>query len=163
MSIPLSGNIKDTPLPDILESLYRKKATGTLTVQVNGVEKAVFIKEGLIIFSTSTDNQDRLGEMLVKAGKLKRENLDAALGLLKKSGGFKKLGAILVEKGFVAPKDLFEALKSQVKEIIYSLFLWEDAEYRFDEILPSDVIQLQINIEELIRDIIQRIRQEAQP
>lgn len=161
MSKPLSGNIKDTPLPDILEVLYREKATGTLIVQARGVEKAVFIKEGQIIFSTSTDSQDRLGEMLVKEGKLKRENLDTALGLLKMSGGFKKLGAILVEKGFVAPKDLFAALKTQVKEIIFSLFLWEDAEYRFDDALPPDVIQLHINIEDLIREIIQRIRQEA--
>ena len=84
--------------------------------------------------------------------------MDHALKLYGKSAGLKKLGAVLVENGLVTPKDLFGSLKVQVKDIIYSLFLWQDGEYRFDERLPADIIQLQINFQELISEIIQRIK-----
>ena len=165
MSIPLSGNIKDTPLSEVLEELGTSMATGTLTVRTADAEKSVHMKDGQIIYASSTDAQDRLGEILIRDGKLSRENLETALQLHKRAGGFKKLGALLVEgdgeKGFVGPKELFAGLKIQVKEIIYSLFLEESAQYRFEENLPPDIIQLQINIEELIVEIIQRIKQEA--
>lgn len=161
MSKPLSGNFKDTPLTEILEELGTRRSTGTLTVHTADAEKFVHMKDGNIIYASSTDAQDRLGEILIREGRLSRENLEAALQLHKRAGGFKKLGALLVEKGFVAPKELFAGLKTQVKEIIYSLFLEENAQYSFEENLPPDVIQLQINIEELILEIIQRIKQEA--
>lgn len=159
MSISLSGSLKDAHLSEVLETLRIQRASGTLLVSIGGAEKSIYVKDGQIVFAKSTEDDDRLGETLIKAGKVSRENLETALDLVKKSGGFKKLGAVLVENRFLAPKELFLGLKTQVKDIIYSLFLVEDAVYRFDSQLPADVIQLQINIEELIREIIERIKQ----
>ncbi len=161
MPIPVSGNIKTTPLSDILEDLRQRKATGTLTIRRGEIEKGIHVKDGQIIFATSTDARDRLAESLVKAGKITQENLEHALQLYKKHAGLKKMGAILVESGLLPPKELFGGLKIQVKDIIVSLFLFSDGAYRFDERLPSDVIQLQINYSELITEIIARMRKDA--
>lgn len=161
MAIALSGEISFTPLADVLEQLRQRKATGTLTVRGGDLSKCIYLKSGQIVFATSTDSHDRLGEILVKTGTLKRENLEYALTLSKKSGGIKKIGAILVENGLVAPKDLFSGLKAQVKDIIYSLFLLSEGMYQFEEQLPPDLIQLQINFQDLIAEIIERIKQDA--
>lgn len=161
MPIPDSGNIKSTPLADILEDLRQRKATGTLTLHRGNVEKGIHVKDGQIIFATSTEVRDRLGESLVRAGKISKENLEHAFQLYKKHAGLKKMGAILVESGLVPPKELFSGLKIQVKDIIFSLFLWTDGDYLFVERLPSDVIQLQINFSELIAEIIARMRKDA--
>jgi Domain of unknown function (DUF4388) len=161
MSIALSGKISFTPLHEVLEQLRKRKATGTLTVCSSGIEKSIYVKDGQIIFATSTDGADRLGESLVRSGKLTRDNLDKTLRIYAKGAGLKKLGAILVENGHITPKDLFSGLKVQVKDIIFSLFLWPDGEYRFEDSLPSDVIHLHINIKELIAEIIQRMKQET--
>jgi hypothetical protein len=161
MPLPRTGNIKYIPLAVIFEELRTEKATGTLTLKGERVEKSVFFKEGQVIFSNSTDNNDRLGEILVKVGKLKRENLDSALVLHRKHLGMKKMGAILVENGAVTPKDLFNALKTQVNDIIASLFTWRQAEYSFTEQLPADVIPLQINIKGSVSDIIKRSKKQA--
>ncbi len=160
MALTISGNIKENPLPDVLDGLRAMKATGTLVIQWGGSEKSLFLKEGKIVFASSKDISDRLGEVMVRAGKLTRENLNAALQI-GKTAGFKKLGAILVEKQFVTPQDLFGALKLQVKEIIYSVFILEDGTYRFEPVLPPDIIPLQINMQELIREIIDRIKSQA--
>ena len=161
MSLPTTGNIREVPLPDILQDLQQGRATGALVVRRSGAEKCIYVKNGQIVFATSTDMHDRLGEMLVKAGLLSREHLEAARTLYRKNAGIKKLGAILVENGFVSPRDLFTGLKTQVKDILCSLFLWEDAEYRFEDRLPPDVIQLQFNLPELITEIIERIKRDA--
>jgi hypothetical protein len=161
MSITLSGKISFTPLVDVLEQLRQRKAMGTLTVSSGGVTKCIFIKSGQIVFATSTSNHDRLGEILVKTGKLTRENLEYANQLFKKNAGLKKLGAILVESRLIASKDLFGGLKAQVKDIIFSLILLDEGDYQFEDAFPSDIIQLQFNFQDLIAEIIQRIKQEA--
>jgi hypothetical protein len=159
MSIPLTGQIQKIPLSDILEDLRSRKVTGTLTMRRDDITKSIHIRDGQIIFAASTDTSDRLGECLVKAGKITQTNLEHALQLYRKHAGLKKMGAIFVESGLVPPKELFSGLKIQVKDIIFSLFLWREGEYWFEERLPSDVIQLQINIQELITEIITRMRQ----
>ena len=161
MSIILSGKISFTPLVDVLEQLRQRKATGTLTVISGDVKKCIFIKSGQIVFATSTSSEDRLGEILVKTGKLKPENLVYATQLFKKNSGLKKLGAILVENGLIASKDLFGGLKAQVKDIIFSLILLAEGDYQFEDSFPSDIIQLQFNFQDLIAEIIQRIKREA--
>jgi len=148
-------------LPVLLQDLQQGKATGALIVRSSGVEKCVYVKNGQIVFATSSDGHDRLGEVLVKDGLLSREHLETALNVYRKNAGLKKIGAILVENGFVSPRGLFAGLKTQVKDILFSLFLWDDAEYRFEERLPPDIIQLQFDLPELITEIIARIKREA--
>lgn len=160
MTIQPTGNTRSIPLPEILQRLQQTKATGTLTLCRQNVKKCVHLKSGQIIFATSTDAHDRLGEMLVRNGFLSNEKLDAALKLYQRNAGLKKIGAVLVESGFVSPKDLFAGLKTQVKCIIYSLFQWDDAEYHFEQHLPVDIIELQINLQELIKEIIERMKKE---
>jgi hypothetical protein len=160
MSFPLSGNIRNYPLTAVLQNLQQSGSTGTLSLRRDTIEKCVHFKNGQIIFASSNDADDLLGEMLVKAGFLTRDNLETALAVNRKNAGLKKIGAILVENGFVSPKNLFAGLKTQVKDIICSLFLWDDAEFHFKEHLSSDVLQLQINLQQLITEIIERIKQE---
>jgi hypothetical protein len=161
LSFPLSGNIQSTPLPMILESLQKEKATGTLIIRYRNIEKCIYIKDGQIIFAMSTDEHDRLCETLVKEGMIARGKMEAAIKVYSKNVGVKKLGAILVENGFISPKELFNGLKIQVKNIIYSLFLWEGAEYCFEGRLPDDIIKLQINLQDLLVEIIKRMKREA--
>ncbi len=160
MALILSGTFSETPLTDVISILRLQKATGTLTCMSAAVEKSLYVKGGQIIFATSKDERERLGEIMVKEGKLNRAQLERALQIHKNSAGVKKIGAIFVESGYVSPKDLFNGLKVQVRTIISSLFLLSDGHYRFDEQLPRDVIPLPINMEELLRDVIQQMKKE---
>jgi curved DNA-binding protein CbpA len=112
---------------------------------------------GDIIFATSKYEDDRLGEMLLKTGRITLEQYETSVSLLRTTG--KRQGTILVEQGYITPKDLFSAVLTQVKEIILSLFTWIDGEYRFVEgPLPSDeVITLKMSTGNLILDGIRRI------
>ena len=157
MDVPLNGNLKDCSLPKILIRLNRERSTGTLAVTTRRFKKNVYIKDGSVIFASSSFEDDRLGEMLVKAGKITMEQYDKSVELLKKTG--KRQGAILVDLGYITAKDLFWGVKYQVKEIIYSLFKLEEGTYEFNEsaTTPDEVITLKISTENLIYEGVQRI------
>ena len=155
--IPLTGSIEETGLLRTLIHLNRHRKSGTLVIKTPVFTKKVFFVKGDAVFASSTYEDDRLGEMLLKAGKITMEQYDKSVELLKKTG--KRQGAILVELGFLTPKDLFWGVKYQVKEIIYSLFLLETAGYEFIEgaITSSEVITLKMSIGNLIYEGIKRV------
>ncbi|MDA8242359.1 MAG: DnaJ domain-containing protein [Nitrospiraceae bacterium] len=157
MEIPLTGSIKDVSLVKLLVFLNRNRKTGTLSLKTPVFTKKIYIHAGDAIFASSTYEDDRLGEMLLKADKITVEQYDRSVEVLKRSK--KRQGAILVELGYLTPKDLFWGVKYQVKEIIHSMFLIEDAEYEFMEgkIPNQEVITLKMSMANLIYDGVKKI------
>ena len=157
IEIPLKGNIRENSLPRLLAYLNRTRETGTLFLKTPVFTKRIYLVKGDAIFASSTYEDDRLGEMLIKAGKITMEQYDESVKLLKRTG--KRQGAILVELGYLTPKDLFWGVKYQVMEIIYSLFQLDDSEYEFvrGAIPEHEVITLKMSMGSLIYEGVKRI------
>ena len=157
MATALKGSLREYSLPKILTDLHRKRATGTLAVSTPNFTKKAYLVKGDAVFAASSYEDDRLGEMLLKAGKITVEQYDKSVEILKRTK--KRQGAILVELGYLKPKDLFWGVKYQVKEIIYSLFQLEDGECEFVEgDVPTDeVITLKMSMGNLIHEGVKRI------
>ena len=157
MDLLPSGRLRTAKLPILLRYLQQKKKTGVLTLNRNDQERSIYLKHGDIIFATSKYEDDRLGEILLKAEKITLEQYEASVNFLKTSG--KRQGTLLVEQGYITPNELFTAVLGQVKEIILSLFTWIDGEYQFtDGNLPTEeLITLKMSTSNLILDGIKRI------
>lgn len=155
--IPLAGKLDENNLPRLLSHIHEIKSTGTLALLRDGVNKKLFIKNGDIIFASSTYEGDRLGEILLKTGKISLSQFDAASKVVIQTG--KRMGGVLVELGYLKPKDLFWGVKFQVQEIVASLFAWTDGEYEFaaGELPSSEVITLHMSTANLILQGIKRI------
>ncbi|MBI3621588.1 MAG: DnaJ domain-containing protein [Nitrospirae bacterium] len=155
--IPLTGRLGETPLPAVLRALQHGQATGILTVTRNDQTKCIYVKNGDMVFASSQYEDDRLGSMLLKENRISYVQYETSIRLMKESK--KRQGAILVEQGFLTPKELFQAVTTQVKGIILSLFTWLDGEYRFEEQkLPADeVIALRMSSGALIYEGIRNI------
>jgi len=153
-----TGYLRTIKLPVLFRYLQRDRKTGILKFCRNDQERSIYLKRGYIIFATSKYEDDRLGEVLLRNGKITLEQYEASVELLKATG--KRQGAILVEQGFISAKDLFSVVINQVKEIALSLFTWIDGEYRFIEGDPpsDEVITLKISTGNLILDGIKRIK-----
>ena len=155
--IPLKGSIKEASLPRVLIYLNRNRKTGTLIVSTHAFTKKIYIVKGDVIFASSSYEDDRLGEMLIKAGKISIEQYEESVKLLKTTN--KRQGAILVELGYITAKDLFWGVQYQVKEIIYSLFPLDIAEYKFleGEIPANEVITLKMSMDNIIYEGVKRV------
>ncbi|MBI3811164.1 MAG: DUF4388 domain-containing protein [Nitrospirae bacterium] len=155
-----SGKLQNVALTHLLQTLLSSKATGILTLQHDEQEKSIYVRGGNIIFASSNVPEDRLGNILVHSGKLTQAQVEAALKF--KDATHKKFGAIIVELGYLAPKELFDGLKLQVKEIIHSLFCWDEGAYHFTPgNLPSQTIPLVLDPVQLISEIITRLQAES--
>src|SRR5437870_3184896 len=152
-NLPLTGNLNEVYLSEILGKLQSIQATGTLTLEQDHQVKSIYLKDGQIVFASSNLEQDRLGETLLKAGKVSHQQYEQSVEALKSTG--KRQGAVLVELGFLTPKELFEGLKYQVLEILYSLFLWKEGRYSFvTGELPTRIIPVRIDLVMLISEAI---------
>jgi Tfp pilus assembly protein PilF len=157
MEPPLKGRIKDHSLASLLVHLNRSRKTGALSLSTPSFTKKIYLNAGDAIFASSTYEDDRLGEMLLKADKITVEQYDRSVELLKSAR--KRLGAILVDLGYITPKDLFWGVKYQVKEIILSMFQLAEADYDFGEgtIPRQEVITLRMSMGNLIYEGVRRI------
>jgi DnaJ-domain-containing protein 1 len=153
----ISGNLKDYSLPKLLIDLNRNRQTGTLSVTLASATRKVYLEKGNAIFASSTHPDERLGEMLIKSGKITIDQYKKSVEILKQTG--KRQGAILVELGYLTPQDLVWGVKYQVKEIIYALFELEEGEFSFEDgaVPAEEVITVQMSMGNVMYEGIKRI------
>ena len=144
------GILSSATFPALLYSIFGRRDTGVLTLSGESSEKTVYIQDGRPIFATSSDRDDRLGQILFRNGTV---SLEALMKAVEASVGHgKRLGTVLVEDGVIQPHDLVEGVRSQVLHIINSLFVWTRGRYRYSTgSLPTDeVITLKLSPGEII-------------
>lgn len=152
-----AGRLEGMNLPDLLWALCTRQSTGVLHVETPGVSRTIYFMEGQIVFATSSDPDDRLGERLLREGLISLEQLAEAVRGLQNG---KRLGTLLVEAGSLTGEQLVSGVLSQVEAIVLSLFVWEEGEYRFEEgALPTaEVITLEMRTAEILLRGIRTIR-----
>jgi hypothetical protein len=152
----LRGQLTQLPLPDILEQLRASKSTGILSLVSGGARKAIYLKEGRVVFGSSNLPNDRLGEILIRDGKITVEEYETSIKAISKG---KRQGKVLVEMGALSPKDLWEGVQFQVQEIVYSLFQWDEGQFHFEESsLPEkERITVDLDIQHLILAGLRRV------
>jgi Domain of unknown function (DUF4388) len=150
------GSLEEHPIAAILRPLLREKKTGPLRLSRGKAAKTLYLSDGRLIFATSTDPDDRLGEMLLRKGLISYRSLEESVRAIKAG---KRQGTLLVESGAIRSKDLVDGVTEQVQEIIYSVFLWEEGAFEFEEgDLPSrEVIVLRMSTADLILEGVRRI------
>jgi len=127
----LSGNLKTMPFPDLLQFLDANSSTGTLQIRRNQIVKMIFFEKGKIISSSSTDPKEYLGHFLVSRGLINEDELRMAMDIQRNSKML--LGKILVVGGKVTEDQITALVKLKAEETIYSVFLWDEGEFRFFE------------------------------
>lgn len=127
----LSGTLRTMDLSELLQWIANGAKSGVLTLERDRLTKRIGFREGRIASVESNDPAEHLGQFLLAYGKIDPESLKRAFAMQEKTG--LKLGEILVEVNLLRREDLADTLRIQAVEIIYNLFLWEDANFRFDD------------------------------
>ena len=152
----LRGRLSDVSLPEMLIFLKVSQKTGVLSFVQTGVRKALFFLEGRVVFAASSLSQDRLGEVLLRGGKI---SADEYLRLSQRIRGGQRMGKALIEGGVLAPRDLWWGIEQQVREIVWSLFTWEEGSFQFEESdrPRGEKITINLEVEALTVEGIRRI------
>ena len=152
-----TGRIADHEFADLVREVYSRKWSGLLTLNHTGVEKSVRVQDGRLVFAFSSSRDDRLGELLLRRGRI---TLHQYVEASRAMGKGIRLGTLLVELGALDARELVKAVMDHTQEIIYSAFEWTEGLYHFTEGgSPPEPITLKLSTPDAILEGIRRIDQ----
>ncbi|MEM6457311.1 MAG: DUF4388 domain-containing protein [Acidobacteriota bacterium] len=123
------GTLNETSLPEMLFTVYRNRVPGLIDIQREGITKRFYMHDGIILHASSSDRADRLGAHLYRTNQLTRKDLVETMRQREHSG--KRYGQILIERGLLAPSELYHAIRAQMESIVLSVFSWREGELTF--------------------------------
>lgn len=130
------GDLSTLGLADIFQTLSNSQKEGTLVVGDGESRKCIYFgKEGLSLLSLGSRKGLRLGDLLMKAGKISPDQLKELLAAQKGSG--KKLGELVVHRGIATEEEISGVIRTQIEDEIFDLFSWKKASFEFIDGPPS--------------------------
>jgi hypothetical protein len=153
----IQGNLSTMNVADLLQFLAAGKKTGMLKFERPHTVKQIYFENGVIVGSNSNDPKEYLGQLLIHYGKLDEAQLKAALQIQRQSGG--RLGEILVFTGVLPQAEVLEILRVRTLDVIYDLFLWDEAHFQLydDEHPPDYFVRIEVEPTRVIMDGAYRI------
>jgi hypothetical protein len=153
--VKTEGRLDEEDVPDLVQELSRQRWTGALRLENGRDRLGITIDAGRLVFAASSNPDYRLGPRLLRRGVITLRQLeDAGRGI---SPG-RRLGTVLVEKGFLDPQELVRGVVDQTRDIILLAFHLTTGEYRLVEgPAPGESITLDMSTPQLILDGIAQI------
>ncbi|HXV60538.1 MAG TPA: DUF4388 domain-containing protein [Vicinamibacteria bacterium] len=155
-----SGSLRDKSALDILLELHHGLVTGSLKLEQVPLRKAVYFRDGQILFAASNDPKDQLASILVEEGKLRPEQMEVAQARATREN---PLAKVLTELGYISPRELAEAARAKVEKILTDLYTWKDGTFHFvTSTLPQGaLVDIELSTPRLLFTSIRRIQDRA--
>jgi Gram-negative bacterial TonB protein C-terminal len=135
---PDSGEIDSHhTLLALVHRIYSQHLTGKLQLVFGRVEKALFFDAGQLVFATSSDRQDGLGEVMLRAGALTQSQFEEASTLVETGQRF---GSAIAEMGIYGVEEIVSWVQRQVLQITASVLDYPAGRYFFFSSLEKNVV-----------------------
>ncbi len=127
----IKGSLKEASLPDVIQLLYLGRRTGCLAVADRQNLGYIYFEDGRITYASIVNRRDRLGDMLVRNGRITAEALAQAIEL-QAADRERRLGELLVQLGHLTREELDDYVRVQIEEAVYFLFTWTAGTFNFE-------------------------------
>jgi tetratricopeptide (TPR) repeat protein len=127
----IKGSLKEASLPDVIQLLFLGRRTGCLALADRHNFGTIYLDEGQITYATIVNRRDRLGDLLIRNGRITAEQLQHAIAA-QEDDREHKLGEILVGLGTLSRAELEEYMRIQIEEAVYYLFTWTSGTFNFE-------------------------------
>ncbi len=160
----LKGSLNSVDLANIFQMLSINQKEGTLHIFDGETRKSIYFSpEGVTMLARGDAGKDSLGRILLRFDQVTEEQLAAAMDTARESG--RPLAAVLRERGTPAPDVIDEALRLQIEEEIFNLFIWKDLTFEFHDgisdedaqALNGSVSKIVVNVNSLLMEAARRL------
>jgi CheY-like chemotaxis protein len=124
-----SGALADRHVGRLVFDLADTDLTGTLSLARGKVRKDLYIRDGRVVAADSNLRQEALGTLLCAKGIIDEGQLNYLLSETKARGH--KMGAVLVELGWLSPDEVLQCLAAQARKRIVDCLRWDEGDYAF--------------------------------
>ncbi len=157
----MQGSLSPGVLPGLLRDLYVGRRSGLLHFTRGEEQRSVGLRRGHISHAQTNVPEDRLGEVLVRLGRLSPADRQRCAEIVERDK--KRLGQVLLELGLMTKEQVEESLALHVRELLLKVFAWNDGAYSFEErpeqpgALEEDVTQ-RLSTGEMILEAVRRVQ-----
>lgn len=136
----IEGPLRELGIHDVFQLLDLSRKTGTLSVMsaLRDNEGTVLFESGKVVSASIRSNPHRLGDLLVRSGKITEADLLRARAEQDR-GDKRRLGEILVALGLTTPKEVERQVRLQVEAVVFELMSWREGFFRFEEGRASEL------------------------
>ena len=119
----------------------------------------IYFKNGDIIYAYGPRQTYHLGRLLKERGKLTQEQLEDAINTQSKTENSRRLGEILIHKGYIDRADLEKVVTEQIQELLYSLLSWQTGSFKFyeNQFPTQEEITVTLSVENVILEGLRRL------
>ena len=157
----IQGPLRELGIHDVFQLLDLGRKTGTLRISstLRQNEGTIWFHEAAVVAAAIRSNPHPLGTALVRAGKIREEDLAHARGL-QEQGDRRRLGELLVATGALRERELRQQVRLHIEDVVFTMLGWSEGYFVFEE-CPSDDIpretDLRISVEHLLLEGARRI------
>lgn len=158
MELDLQGNIEKFTLPEIFQLIAAGRKSGTLGIQRDDNIVMIYFEHGDITYGYGPRQTFHLGQLLKEKRKLSADQLEDAVQTQAKTDNTRRLGEILVGKGYIDRADLEEVIHHQVEQLLYSLLSWQSGSFKFyeDQFPTIEEVTVRLSVENVILEGLRR-------
>ncbi len=120
---------------DAFKKLYFTKRTGVLTCEAGETRRAVYFHSGFVVSARSSLEQDRLGEVMMRHGRITRRQFEDASHFIK-SGW--RLGEILAELNIIGEEEIETFVRLQLLDIACTQLIIPPKRLQFSSLTTVD-------------------------
>ena len=151
-TVDFQGAIDTVTIEGVFQLLYFTSLTGKLLL-LNPPEKATFhFVNGQLTWGSLHSNQKQIGQRLLDSELITEEQLNECLSIHINQKNKKRLGEILLSKGFLQSDLLHNSLKQQAREAFFSVLSWKTGTFAFisNVISEEDDVSISERIDHLL-------------
>jgi len=159
-TLPLdSGEIKTHhELFALLNKIYAARLTGQLQLALGRVERHLFFDGGQLVFATSSDRQDSLGEMMLREGALTQSQFEESTELVKTGQRF---GSAISEMGLFTVEQVIVWVQRQLTQITSSVLDYPSGRFYLFSSLEKNIvpeISIPVTLGKLLLEAVRRAK-----
>jgi DnaJ-domain-containing protein 1 len=149
----MKGRLTDQPLAELIREIILKGLSGTLRLEHERAQAAVYFEDGPVVFAASNIRTLRLREYLTKRDLVSERELEN-LGNLSDLSLAKALNA----NGSLKPEDINTVLATLVRDTLRVALLWTEGSWDFNERARlDDPVRVRLDTNSLLREAAHRL------
>jgi curved DNA-binding protein CbpA len=154
--LEVKGNLHERPFAELLTEAAESRLDGSFRLAAKDRKAVIYLRGGEIVFAVSNAREHRLFEMLLRDGRIAREQLADFPNFASDM----ELSQSLAEKNVLNPVQIHKLFSQQVEDIFRSVLDWQDGEWIFS---PLARIKDSINYKIETRRILMEFARDLTP
>ena len=150
----MKGKLADQPLAELTREISVKSLSGTLRLEHERAQTAVYFENGQVVYAASNLRTLRLREYLIKRARVS----ESVLARFENNLSDVDCARALAASGILRQKDIEALLTILVSDVLRVALLWTEGVWEFDERARlADSVNLSLDTGTLLREAAQRM------